>query len=114
MMSGATYEGVKNNIDARHLGVIRVVGKAESVSIYELMGVKGSLPDKIYDMLEKYDQGRECFLRQDWKEARLMFRQGLKIVPDDGPCGEYIDLCDAYMKNPPKRGWDGVFVLKGK
>jgi adenylate cyclase len=114
MISGSTYEGVKDQVDARNLDIIRVVGKTEPVSIYELLGKKGTLPDKIYDMLEKYNQGREFFINQDWKEARQMFKQGLKIVSDDGPCKIYVERCDNYIKNPPKRGWDGVYVLKGK
>ena len=114
MMSGTTYERARDHIDVRHLDVIRVVGKSEPVSIYELLGKKGAIPDKIYDMLEKYDRGREYFIKREWKEARQMFREGLKIVPDDGPCRVYIERCESYVKNPPKRGWDGVYVLKGK
>ncbi len=114
MISGSTYEKVKDRLETRHLDIIRVVGKSEPVSIYELMAEKGSLPDKVYDMLEKYNKGREHFVRQDWKEARQMFRQGLKVIPDDGPCRVYVERCETYMKSPPKKGWDGVYVLKAK
>jgi len=114
MLSGSTYEGAREHIDVRHLDVIRVVGKTEPVSIYELLGKRGALPDKIYAMLEKYDRGREHFINRDWKEARQLFRQGIKVVPDDGPCLKYIERCEGYIKNPPKKSWDGVYVLKGK
>ncbi|MBP7734993.1 MAG: CHASE2 domain-containing protein [Spirochaetes bacterium] len=114
MISGSTYEGVKDVVDARQLDVIRVVGKSEAVPIYELIGKKGSLPDRIYEMLDKYNQGRELFLNRDWKQARVLFKQALKVVDDDGPSKVYVERCDTYAKNPPSRGWDGVYVMKGK
>jgi len=114
MISGSTYEGVKDVVDARQLDVIRVVGKSEAVPIYELLGRKGSLPDRIYDMLDKYNQGRELFLNRDWKQARVLFKQALRVVEDDGPSRVYAERCDTYAKNPPSRGWDGVYVMKSK
>jgi adenylate cyclase len=114
MISGSTYEGAKDHIEARQLDVIRVVGKTEAVPIYELMGKKGDLPDRIYDMLEKYNQGRGYFIDRDWKQARGLFKQALKAVPDDGPSKMYVERCDTYLKSPPSRGWDGVYALKGK
>ena len=114
MISGYTYEAAKGEIEARQLGKIRVVGKSESVPIYELLGMKGSLPDYMYEMLEKYNAGRAVFVKRDWKQAISLFRQGIKILPDDGPSRIYVEKCEEYMKTPPPRGWDGVFVLKSK
>jgi adenylate cyclase len=114
MISGSTYEGARDQIDARQLGRIKVVGKQEAVPIYELMGRKGTLPGRIYEMLEKYNEGREYFTKRDWKQARALFRSALKIVPDDGPSRIYADQSEQYIKTSPPRGWDGVFVLKTK
>lgn len=114
MISGSTYEAAKESIEARILGKIRVVGKSESVPIYELLGMKAALPDYMYDMLEKYNAGRSYFIKRDWKQAISYFRQAIKVLPDDGPSRVYVEKCEEYMKSPPPRGWDGVFVLKSK
>jgi adenylate cyclase len=114
MISGATYEGAKDRIEARRLDVVRVVGKTEAVPIYELMGMKGSLPDRVYGMLEAYNKGLESFAGRDWKQARAFFKQALKVLPDDRPSGLYVERCETFLKNPPSRGWDGVYVMKGK
>jgi class 3 adenylate cyclase len=114
MISGATYEGAGDRIEARRLDVVRVVGKTEAVPIYELMGNKGSLPDRIYEMLEAYNKGLEYFVNRDWKQARGLFKQALKMVPDDGPSRIYIGRCETFIKNPPSKGWDGVYTMKGK
>jgi len=112
MISETTYEGARDEIEGRKLGVIRVVGKSEAVSIYELLGKKGTLPDRMYGMLEKYNQALELFYKREWKRARALFKEGLKIVPDDGPSIKYLGLCEEYSKNP--RSWDGIFTLKSK
>ncbi|OHD65033.1 MAG: hypothetical protein A2176_04600 [Spirochaetes bacterium RBG_13_51_14] len=114
MISGSTYEGAKDRIETRQLDFVRVVGKTEAVPIYDLLGKKGSLPDKIYEMLEIYNRGREYFLKRDWKQARVQFKQALKLVPDDGPSEVFTHRCEEFIRKPPPRTWDGVYVLKGK
>jgi adenylate cyclase len=114
MISGYTYEAAREQIEARQLGKIRVVGKSASVPIYELLGMKGNLPDYMYEMLEKYNAGRAAFVKRDWKLAINLFRQAIKVLPDDGPSRIYVEKCEEYMKTPPPRGWDGVFQLKSK
>ncbi|MFC1671076.1 CHASE2 domain-containing protein [Spirochaetota bacterium] len=114
MISETTYLAVKDEIEGRKLDVIRVMGKKEPVGIYELLGRKGTLPDRMYDMMEKYYQGLESFQNRDWKAAQANFRKGLKIIDDDQPSLTYIDRCKEYMKKPPPKNWDGVYTLKGK
>lgn len=114
MISGTTYESVQNDIEGRQLDIVRVVGKAEAVPVYELLGKKGTLPDRMYEMLDVYNQGREHFLGRDWKQARALFVRALKVIPDDGPSKIFIKRCDEFIKDPPSRKWDGVYVLKGK
>lgn len=114
MISGSTYEAAKDRIEARMLGKIRVVGKTEAVPIYELLGLKGALPDYMYGMLEKYNEGRGFFVKRDWKQAINSFKQAARLLPDDGPSRIYIEKCEEYMKAPPAKRWDGVFVLKQK
>lgn len=114
MISGATYEGARDHVEVRKLDMIRVVGKTEAVPIYELLGKKGELPDRVYEMLEKYNLAMDQFSGRDWKGARHLFRQALKVLPDDGPSEMYVKRCDTFIKSPPSKGWDGVFAMKGK
>ncbi|MBN2080338.1 MAG: CHASE2 domain-containing protein [Spirochaetes bacterium] len=114
MISGATYEGARDYVEVRKLDMIRVVGKTEAVPIYELLGKKGELPDRVYEMLEKYNQAMDHFSGRDWKGARQLFRQALKVLSDDGPSEMYVKRCETFIKSPPSKGWDGVFAMKGK
>ncbi|MBN1533075.1 MAG: CHASE2 domain-containing protein [Spirochaetes bacterium] len=114
MISESTYEMVKEQVEARRLDIIRVVGKKEAVGIYELLGKKGTLPDRMYGMLEKYTQALGAFEERDWKHARHLFRQGLQTVDDDGPSLTYIERCNQFLRKPPPKNWDGVYSMKSK
>ncbi|MFH0975304.1 MAG: CHASE2 domain-containing protein [Spirochaetota bacterium] len=114
MISGSTYDSVKDLIDVRRLDTIRVVGKDEPIVIYELLGEKDKLPDKMYAMMEKYNKAQEYFAKRDWKGAISYFQQGLKIVKDDGPSLYYIERCEKYIRRPPSKDWDGVYKMTSK
>ena len=114
MVSEATYQQVKEKVEARRLDIIRVIGKSEPIKIYELLGYKGSLPGYMYDMLGHYYEGLDLFEKRQWKRARSAFQEALKIVEDDGPGLTYIKRCEDYMKKPPSSKWDGVYSLKSK
>ncbi|MBN1500107.1 MAG: CHASE2 domain-containing protein [Spirochaetes bacterium] len=114
MISENTYKAVRKQIEARKLDTIRVVGKTEPTVIYELLGEKDSLPQKMYDCIEQYNKGLQMFDERQWKKARRFFAAAVKIIPDDGPSLKYIERCDEFMKKPPSKKWDGVYSLKSK
>ncbi len=114
MISQFTYEAVKDQVETRKLDTIRVVGKSEAIVIYELLSRKNDLPQKIYDLIEAYNQGLELFASRQWKKAHKAFEDALKIIPDDGPSKTYIVRCEDFMKKPPTQKWDGVFSLTSK
>lgn len=114
MISENTYRNAKDVIDVRRLDTIRVVGKTEPILIYELMGKKDSMPQKVYDMLERYDEGLRMFDERQWKRALKHFHEALAILPDDGPSQTYIRRCEEFLKKPPSKNWDGVYTFKTK
>ena len=114
MISEFTYVNAKDKIDARKLDSIRVVGKTEAVVIYELIGRKGALPQKSYDMLELYNKGLEMFSEHQWERAQKFFQDVIDLFPDDGPARLYLYRCEAFIKKPPSKDWDGVYSLDTK
>ena len=114
IISESTYESVKDIVDVRKLDTIRVVGKEEPIIIYELLGEKDKLPDKMYSMIEKYNKALESFAKWEWKNAITFFQQGLKIIKDDGPSLYYIERCEKYIRRPPSKDWDGVYKMTSK
>ncbi len=66
------------------------------------------------DLLVHYNQGLELYKQAKFQEAISHFENALKLVPDDGPSKMYIERCKEYIKNPPPKDWDGVYVMKTK
>jgi len=114
MISENTYNNVKDDVDVRKLDKIRVVGKSEPIVIYELLGMKGTLPQKVYDAIELYNNGMEMFSEHQWKKAMKFFNEVLQVLPDDGPAKTYVGRCDEFLRKPPSKNWDGVYSFKTK
>jgi len=114
IVSEFTYREAKDSIEVRHLDRIRVKGKEEPITIYELVGRAGRLADPVRELLACFDDGLRLFNERNWKQARQRFRDGLRINPDDGPCRVYADRCAEFMVKPPSRNWDGVYRFTTK
>ena len=111
MISGFTYDQVADDVEARELDLIRVVGKKDAVRVYELMERRGNLDA---ELVERYNRGLELYKALKFKDAIGAFRQALEIVPLDGPSLTYIDRCEDYLEQPPPSDWDGVYTLTSK
>ena len=114
MMSDATYQQAKDAIEARQLDIVRVVGKKEPITIYQLLERKGALSPHMTELLALYEHAREAYKAKDFPEALKRFEKALEFAPDDGPVLTYVDRCKGYLENPPPADWDGVFQFTSK
>ncbi len=114
MVSEFTYELAKNDIEARELDSIRVVGKQEPITIYELLGRKGEMEDSIRLILPHFQEGLKHYKNQRWEEAIDSFERALNLYEDDGPSLTYFDRCITFQNRPPPSDWDGVFAMRTK
>jgi adenylate cyclase len=114
MISEFTYELAKNDIEARELDSIRVVGKQEPIEIYEVLGRKGEMDDVMRLILPHFKEGLNHYKNWQWKEAANSFKRALNLYEDDGPSLTYFDRCITFQNHPPPSDWDGVFAMKTK
>ena len=114
MLSEFTYELAKNDIEARELDSIRVVGKKEPIKIYELLGRKGEMEDTIRLILPHFQEGLEHYKNQRWEEGITCFENALNLYEDDGPSLTYFERCITFQYHPPPPDWDGVFAMRTK
>ena len=114
MLSEFTYELAKNDIEARELDAIRVVGKQEPIKIYELLGRKGEMEDQIRLILPHFQEGLEHYKNQRWEEGITCFEDALNLYEDDGPSLTYFERCITFQHHPPPPDWDGVFAMRTK
>ncbi|HAT49341.1 MAG TPA: adenylate/guanylate cyclase domain-containing protein, partial [Alphaproteobacteria bacterium] len=114
MISDATYQLAKDDIDCRVLDTVRVIGKKEPVIIYQLLGKKGEVTGVLAELLVHYNAGLEQYRARKYQEAIGHFEKAVAVIPNDGPSKTYLERCNEYLINPPADDWDGVFVFTSK
>ena len=113
MVSEFTYDEAQEDVEARFLGRIRVVGKELPVKVYELLAKKGELSKESAKLLAEYNKGLDLFYKADYKKAQAYFEKALKLNALDGPSEFYKNISKEYVENLPEN-WDGTFNLKSK
>ena len=103
----------------RELDLIRVKGKLQPVTIYELVGRSGEnspygSPEDVRARLALFAQARALYCSRRWQEAQAQFQALLDPWPDDGPARAYWKRCQDYLFDEPPSGWDGVFTMTHK
>ena len=102
MVNDVVYGQVREQVEARKLDTIQVVGKEEPVTAYEILGRKGELTEEQYRVLELYDRGMAAYETFEFAGARDLFQQVLEIDPTDGPSTLYADRCEEFAADPPE------------
>src|SRR6202167_35673 len=118
LLSDTTYAAVQDPLLVfRELDLIRVKGKLQPVTLYELVAARGTPEGDapgLEEHLEFFAQGRACYQKRDWQEAQNVFEQLLKRWPEDGPARMYANRCKDYLVAGPEEDWDGVYVMTHK
>ena len=100
-INDSIYELVNGEIEARKLDDVQVVGKTESVAVYEVLGTRGSLKDNERASLVLYQEGLSAYAEYRFSTARHMFEEALRLSPNDGPAAVYAERCREYEQEPP-------------
>jgi adenylate cyclase len=99
----------------REVDKLRVKGKYEPVTIFEVAGhLKGQEREVYESMLTLYQSAMEAYRVQNWDEAEQAFRAVLQIRPKDGPSTLYLERIAQLKVLPPQEGWDGVWTMTEK
>jgi len=109
-----TYDLAKNFIEVRLLDKIIVVGKTQSVQIYELFGRKGSVAQAKTDMVAFYEEALRLHWERKWDAATERLERARNLVPDDVPSAKLIKRIVYYRQTPPSEMWGGEYVRTRK
>ncbi len=115
LVSEAVYNQVKNHVFARKMDLIRVKGKNEPVTIYEIISDTDELPRGVKDSAALYEQGLNQYLLRDWGGAIHTFHESEKIRGrEDKAVRLLIARIEHFRKSPPPEDWDGAFTRDHK
>lgn len=114
MISESTYKMVKSEVEVKELDLIRVIGKNEPVRVYELLALKGKLPENIKRGCEFFKEALMLYRKQNFEEAIEMFEKVFDFIPNDPPARVYLKRCKEFSQRKPVPDWDGVYQLTSK
>jgi adenylate cyclase len=113
VISEGTYRQVADKFVCRDLDKIRVKGKNQPVTIYELIDFAENKA-RYAPLLARFNQAMEAYHEQNWDEAASRLGEMLTHFPDDGPTQIFLDRVLEFRQNAPEPDWDGVYVMKTK
>ena len=115
ILSESTWAKVREDgFLARELDRVRVKGKAQPVTIFELVGSRDDPPPLTPRFLELFREGLEGYYAQRFDDALRSFHAALEEGPGDQPTIIYVNRCEAFRAEPPLPDWDGVFTMTVK
>ena len=101
-------------IEVREIDRLVVVGQTKPEAVFEIMGRKGELAEKLLTLRERYAEGLAAYRAQRWSEARQAFSAALEAVPGDGPSLALSRRVEEFLAHPPAADWDGAWRLDQK
>ncbi|MCM8539439.1 MAG: CHASE2 domain-containing protein [Lentisphaeraceae bacterium] len=114
MIGENTYDLAKDDIEARLIDKVVVMGKKVAIRVYELLARKGELSEDKQKLVFHYEKGLQLHEERKWDEAIAEFNKALEVVPDDEASKVLIKRVEEYKENPPGEDWQGEYVRKSK
>ncbi|CAN2040046.1 adenylate cyclase [Candidatus Magnetomoraceae bacterium gMMP-15] len=115
LISEFTHKLLKREYLYREIDYITVKGKTKPVGIYEVMDhyTEQSFPN-LPNVIDLFRNGLEYYKKMKWEEGIISFEKALKLNAQDRVCQIYLERCIHFLKEPPQKDWDGVWVMKTK
>jgi len=98
----------------RELDRVRVKGKAEPISIYQPIGLKGTVVDQVIDEIDRFHRVLDRFRSQNWDDADRLLITLSQADPQRKVYKLYLERVANLRLNPPGKDWDGVFTFTTK
>ena len=114
LISEKTLKLTEGRFTTRYIDEVQVVGKQESVKIFELQGYKKEASPEQLQKNALYEKAYQFYRKMQWEEAIKTWNEVLKISPADGPSKVFLQRTQNWLKNPPKEDWTGVHRLDSK
>ncbi|MBM4289458.1 MAG: adenylate/guanylate cyclase domain-containing protein [Deltaproteobacteria bacterium] len=112
LASETTYQQAADAFLFREVDQVRVKGRQQPVTIYELLGRRedqGRFP-----WLETFAAALRSYRQQQWDQASDLFREVLAQRPGDPPSLCFQRRLEHYQHHPPSPEWCGVYSLDSK
>ena len=109
-----TYAQAREHVEARELDRVRVAGKTEAVSVYELLALKGDprVTGAKRRTLAAYAKALALYRAARFEEAAVVLEAALGEDAEDAPSRALLARCRHFAAEPPPLPFDGVVSLE--
>lgn len=114
IISGRTFYKAEELLVTRPLDRVAVKGKAIGLLVYELIGVRGEVPESLVHSAKVYAAALEAYFKRDWDEAEKGFQTFLNDRPDDLASTRLLERIALFRQEPPPADWTGIFAMTEK
>jgi adenylate cyclase len=111
LVGPATVHTCRHEFRFRELDLVRVRGRAQALTIYELFGTMQDPPPD-GDWLAAFAEGLDAYRRQDWAVAGRGFTFALTKNPLDACAKFYLSRVAQLVKNPPVPEKESLSLLR--
>jgi adenylate cyclase len=106
--------GGADNLLLRPVGQFVLVGKAEPISVLEVLGERDKASASVNQLCTRFAEAFNAFQSQQWASAATLFEAILKDYPGDGPSRFYLSRCREYEKQVPEVEDPSVVYMNAK
>lgn len=109
-----TAKGIGNRFLLRELDIVRVKGKENFVTIFEVTGYAQNAVPRTLELVNMFHEGLFAYRKKEWDKAEKLFKKTLELNPSDGPAGIYLKRIEKFRLSPPPDNWNGSAVFESK
>ena len=97
------------NFIFRLLDKVKVKGKNKGVCIYEPIGIKAELDEKLLSSLNNYQQALNAYFSKDFVRAKILFLKLTSQFSENVLYKIYLARIEKFLLMPPAENWDGLW-----
>lgn len=113
LVNGGTVEATRDLLVFRPVDRVRLKGKQDITTLYQLLGTKAEATPETLQTLDVWLQGVTAYTNGQWELAQGLMQKVLLSWPQDGPATTLLARIEGFLKTPPP-AWDGVWVMEEK
>ena len=115
LISEFTFRQLKGDYIYREVDRMRVKGKNEPVTVYEILDYHDEKSfANLKEVIGLYHEGITLYRQTKWQDSIRKFNEALALNSLDRLCRMCLERCEYFLQNPPDDTWDGVWTMKEK
>jgi adenylate cyclase len=113
VLTESTKGQAEDGFLVRELDVVRVKGRDQPVTLYQLLG-KDDDRDHYRPLLSLHAEAISLYRLRRWQEALQIFVRIVESWPEDRPALLYLSRCQELVQHPAPEDWTHITSLKSK